>query len=61
MVDKRCLLDFNGQKVQVEPDGSFSMRFVLPVNQQKSLELQALEPESGKTRTIRATVKFEVL
>jgi len=60
-VDKRCLLDFNGQNVHVEPDGSFSMRFMLPLNQQKSLELQALEPESGKTRTIRATVKFEVL
>lgn len=60
-VDSRCSLDFNGRKVYVEPDGSYSLRFLLPVNQDKALELEAREPKSGKTRTIRATVKFEIL
>lgn len=60
-VDSRCSLDFNGRKVYVEPDGSYSLRLLLPVNQDKVLELEAREPKSGKTRTIRATVKFEIL
>ena len=60
-VDTRCNLTFNGHSLKYEPDGSFSLRFELPVNERRNLELEAVEPESKKTRSYRATVKFELI
>ncbi len=59
--DKRCELRLNNHLIKTDPEGNYSLRLNLPVNESSEIEIEAVEPETGKTRKIRATVKLEIL
>jgi hypothetical protein len=59
-VQNECLLSFNGHPVKVGPDGGYSLRLQLPVNQNNEIELEAQNPETGEKKTIRASIRFDV-
>lgn len=60
-VDSRCRLSFNHHQIMPDKDGTYSLRLELPLNQSREIEVEAVEPETGKTRMIRARVKFELI
>ncbi len=60
-VDSRCRLSFNHHQIMPDKDGTYSLRLELPLNQSREIEVEAVDPETGKTRMIRARVKFELI
>ncbi|GAB4268015.1 MAG: hypothetical protein Kow0029_03000 [Candidatus Rifleibacteriota bacterium] len=58
-VERGARLTFNGHRVKVAGDGSYSLRIQLPENESREIELKAENPVTREKKIIKGSIKFQ--